>query len=313
MPKGDRENFKADCDDGFTRIANLLLEALAIARLNGIQKGICLFLFRRTYGWNRSEDAISLGEFADACGTSKEYISRQLTSLIKRNIVCRRDYQPGKVPVYAFVTSVGEWDRSCIDLENINKNTNCGIYLCSEKRSRGLHENTIPIEKGLYNRTIQGLNDCTIQGLHKSTRADQLSIFEPPPSETAVNKEEKTVKEKDSYSCDSPPYQLSELLLNKILEHLPGFKKPDLQQWARQLDLLIRVDQRPPEEVKAVINFAQADVFWQGNILSAKKLRKQYDQLNYKRLHARASPASQQYKSDELDGEEADEYKGFYN
>lgn len=43
MPRGDREIFKADCEDGFTKIANLLLEALALARLNGVQKGICMF------------------------------------------------------------------------------------------------------------------------------------------------------------------------------------------------------------------------------------------------------------------------------
>ena len=52
MPKGDRDNLKADCEDGFTRIANLILEALALAKLNGTQKGICFFIFRRTYGWN---------------------------------------------------------------------------------------------------------------------------------------------------------------------------------------------------------------------------------------------------------------------
>ncbi|MEQ8176651.1 MAG: replication protein, partial [Syntrophomonadaceae bacterium] len=89
MPRGDREIFKADCDDGFTRIANLILEALALVKLNATQIGICLFLLRRTYGWNRGEDAISLGDFAAACGTSKAYISRQLADLLQKNIIRR--------------------------------------------------------------------------------------------------------------------------------------------------------------------------------------------------------------------------------
>lgn len=301
MPKGDREIYKADCEDGFTRISNLLLEALAIARLNGIQKGICMFLFRRTYGWNRSEDAISLGEFAEACGSSKEYISRQLKVLIKKNIIRRPVYQPGKVPVYSFVTTLADWNQSVIDISMLDKNTADCVYGCRDKYLQGLH-----------NRTIQGLHDRSIQGLNNCARANQLSIFEPPASEAAVNTDVKTMKEKVIYSCESLPYLLSELLLNKILEHSPSFKKPDLQQWSRQMDLLIRIDQRPPEEVKAVILYAQADVFWQGNILSAKKLRKQYDQLNYKRIHARAAPTAHKYQSPNLDGEEADEYKGFY-
>lgn len=301
MPKGDRVIYKADCEDGFTRISNLLLEALAIARLNGIQKGICMFLFRRTYGWNRSEDAISLGEFAEACGSSKEYISRQLKVLINKNIIRRPVYQPGKVPVYSFVTTLAEWDQSSIDLSILDKNTASSIYGCKDKHVQGLH-----------NRTIQGLHDATIQGLHESARVDQLSIFEPPTIEPVVNTDEKT-KEKKIFTSDTLPFQLSELLLNKILEHSPGYKKPDLQKWAWQMDAILRIDQRTADEVKAVILFAQGDLFWRGNILSVEKLRKQYDQLNYKRLHARASPGSQQYKSDELDGEEADEYKGFYN
>lgn len=131
MPRGDREFFKADCEDGFTRIANLLLEALALARLNGVQKGICMFLFRRTYGWNRSEDAISLIEFAEACGSSRAYISRQLAELIKKNIVCRVDYQPGKTPVYSFTTSIGEWDQGCIDLDALSVNAVHGLYDCA--------------------------------------------------------------------------------------------------------------------------------------------------------------------------------------
>jgi len=39
MPKGDRQELKADPEDGTTPISNLLLEALAIAKLSGKEKG----------------------------------------------------------------------------------------------------------------------------------------------------------------------------------------------------------------------------------------------------------------------------------
>ena len=38
MAKGDRQKLKADCEDGYTRVANLILEALALAKLNGVQR-----------------------------------------------------------------------------------------------------------------------------------------------------------------------------------------------------------------------------------------------------------------------------------
>lgn len=45
------------------------------------------------------------------------------------------------------------------------------------------------------------------------------------------------------------------------------------------MDKLLRIDKRPPAEVKAVIDWCQGDPFWRSNILSAGKLRKKYDTL----------------------------------
>lgn len=300
MPRGDREILKADCEDGFTRIANLLLEALALARLNGVQKGICLFLFRRTYGWNRSEDAIALGEFAEACGSSRSYISRQLSDLIEKNIICRVSYEPGKTPVYSFITSVAEWDSCCIDLAALKENVSQGIYSCQETFVQGFNI-----------CTIQGFNECTTLGLHKCARVDQSPAYEGPEPQSLLKTKRKTRKEIKIYSPDSTPYRLAELLLVKILEHLPGYKKPDLNKWAWQMDALIRLDHRSPEEVEAVICFAHTDPFWRTNILSVDKLRKQYDQLNAKRRQ-RASPNRNYRESMISEAQERDEYEQFF-
>lgn len=319
MPRGDREIFKADCDDGFTRIANLILEALALVKLNATQIGICLFLLRRTYGWNRNEDAISLGDFAAACGTSKAYISRQLADLLQKNIIRRPFYAPGKTPVYAFSSIIAGWDRACIDLQALSANAEEGIYDCSLE---GLSDQTTETAGGLSDRTIdngRGLSDPTSYGLSNQTRvvlSDQTTLnhvqtVAEPWIEPVRNTVVKTKKEKEIYSTDTVQFQLAELLLVKILEHLPGFKRPDLQKWAKGMDSILRLDKRPAEEVKAVILFAQGDTFWQANILSADKLRKHYDRLNSRRIQARASPARVKVGR-QPDGEEDDEYKGFF-
>lgn len=308
MPRGDREIFKADCDDGFTRIANLILEALALVKLNATQIGICLFLLRRTYGWNRGEDAISLGDFAAACGTSKAYISRQLADLLQKNIIRRLFYAPGKTPVYAFASSIASWNDACIDLQALSDNAEQGIYECSLE---GLSDQTTEDCRGLSDRTSYGLSNQTRVVLSDQTTLNHAQIVAEPGIEPVRNTIVKTKKEKEVYSADSMQYQLAELLLVKILEHLPGFKRPDLQKWARGMDAILRLDKRPAEEVKAVILFAQGDSFWQANILSADKLRKHYDRLNSRRIQARASPTRGK-AGRQLDGEEDDEYKGFF-
>ena len=74
-------------------------------------------------------------------------------------------------------------------------------------------------------------------------------------------------------------FRLSELLYSLILQNNPKAKKPDLKKWAQTIDRMIRLDERDPQEIEAVIRWCQADDFWYANILSADKLRKQYDQL----------------------------------
>lgn len=81
------------------------------------------------------------------------------------------------------------------------------------------------------------------------------------------------------FLSNSDEVRLSELLFEKILSRNPNHKKPNLQTWATDVDRMIRIDRRTPEEIRRVIEWCQSDPFWQNNILSTAKLRKQFDQL----------------------------------
>jgi hypothetical protein len=72
---------------------------------------------------------------------------------------------------------------------------------------------------------------------------------------------------------------LSNLLYSLIKTRNPGHKEPNISAWAKEVDKMIRIDKRTPEQIKAVINWCQQDSFWQNNILSTAKLREQYDKL----------------------------------
>ncbi len=268
---------QADIENGFTQIANLLLEALTMAKLNGTQKGICMFLWRRTYGWGKSDDAVSLREYSEACGTSQSYISRQLNELLKKKVVIRVKYEPGKTPVYTFNTRVSQWDKGCLNVQDLS------------------------------NRISQGLSDCARVGLSDCARVNQEPALEPPGIEAPVNKVLNKKKETYIYPPNSSEVILSEYLLSLIKRHLPNIRDPDIQKWAKHMNALIRIDGRHPTEVKAVIEFAQTSEFWQGNILSTDKLRKQYDTLNAQRLRnirnneIRSHPKKTSYPGDDYE------------
>ena len=146
MPKGDREILKADPEDGTTPIANLLLEALAIARLSGKEKGIILYLWRRTYGWEKDgkrlkEKTISLSEFGKVCDSDTATVSKLLSGLVKRNILKRKFAGPGKGYSYSMNTRVGEWDKGCINHQLLKELSTQGL---SKSSIQQLSKNTTP-------------------------------------------------------------------------------------------------------------------------------------------------------------------------
>ncbi|MEQ8201934.1 MAG: replication protein, partial [Syntrophomonadaceae bacterium] len=124
-------------DGPYTRIGTCLLEALPLVKLNRTQQNICIFLWRRTYGWNRTRDSISLADFTTACGCCKEYISRQLKILMEKHII-RRVFVPGRPAIYSFVADVTEWEEGCIDLEALERNRESGIYQCAPEEMTDL-------------------------------------------------------------------------------------------------------------------------------------------------------------------------------
>ena len=148
------------------------------------------------------------------------------------------------------------------------------------------------------NKLKEGNKNFSFRGENKSTKASDSA---PPLEENKPSVEEKNVpscsasttrpKRKDkTFSEDSEEYRLAKLLLDCILEHRPNFKRPNLQSWAKHIDLMLRVDKRTPEEVEEVIRWCQKDSFWQANILSTKKLREKFDQLAIKMQKIRAGP-----------------------
>jgi len=73
--------------------------------------------------------------------------------------------------------------------------------------------------------------------------------------------------------------ELSQRLLNRIIAQKQDFKLPNIQQWAKVIDRMLRIDKRSRDRIAAVIDWCQTSDFWHSNILSTEKLRIKFDIL----------------------------------
>lgn len=108
-----------------------------------------------------------------------------------------------------------------------------------------------------------------------------------------INNNVNNVNNDKDYLSDSIEYRLADYLRKSILNNNPNCRVPDdkkIQKWCNTISLMIRIDKRDTEDIKAHILFSQTDTFWKTNLLSVEKLRKQYDLLTGKMKQKNVMP-----------------------
>lgn len=93
----------ADLDDGFTRIANEILEAVMHAGLSQHQLLVFMAVMRKTYGFNKKSDWVSNEQLSVLTGILPHKCSSAKSALVKRGILT----QTGRV--IGINKTVSEW------------------------------------------------------------------------------------------------------------------------------------------------------------------------------------------------------------
>ena len=301
------EIIEADLRNGYTRVPNHILDALPQVGMNGTQHDICHILLRETYGWNRTERAISVGEMAQITHLSKRHIINQLDELARRHIIVRHA-QPGKANIYKIQSDVSRWiDYRRQEGDETDRFQSAWLsgelYLLEDRRDMDPREpgivpaviqtiegKTIPATGGSVVQLMEstGVNNSGRGGLNKTSEAGMNNgsgVCAGPvqtdwASETTLKKDLKKVKDNPyRYTSKSTAYKLASLLLENLRDCLPGFMEPDMQEWSKIIDDMIKVEKRHWVDISDVIEFAVNDGFWRKVIFSPSDLRKHFDRM----------------------------------
>lgn len=74
-------------ENGYTQVANEIIEHICRCDLNGVEFRIILFVWRKTWGWKQKSDSISFSQFEEAIGASRRMIIYGLQNLEAKNIL----------------------------------------------------------------------------------------------------------------------------------------------------------------------------------------------------------------------------------
>lgn len=96
----------ADLEDGYTRIANELLEAVMLAGLSQHQLLVFMAVMRKTYGFNKKSDWVSNEQLSALTGILSHKCSAAKSALVKRGIFSQSGRSVG------INKTVSEWANS---------------------------------------------------------------------------------------------------------------------------------------------------------------------------------------------------------
>lgn len=159
-------------ENGYTPIANELLEALAKTNINGEAWRVLLSIMRRTYGYHKKEDRISVSQIQAITGMRRQNIFRALKALKTANIIngLKSETNKREVATYSVQKDHERWGkvinivsnrRLVSDRVSASLNPLCSGGLQSEthKRKKKFKENARARAKYLSLTNINNLRE----------------------------------------------------------------------------------------------------------------------------------------------------------
>ena len=122
-------------ENGYTAIANEILEALARIRISGEARQALDAILRKTYGYNKKEDRVALSQLCLLTSLKKQVVCRSLNKLVSMNLVIKKDTNLGNV--YRFNKDFDQWkplSKKITVLNNVNGGYSKKIKRGTQKR-----------------------------------------------------------------------------------------------------------------------------------------------------------------------------------
>lgn len=237
------------------QLPNSVIDEL-LADLTGAELKCYLYVLRKTKGWNKEEDAISVSQFMKVTGLSNRKVIDACERLVELGLL-EQKIGSNKTKVF----SVKDYKTSGSEESSLVK-----------KVHNGSEESSLSVVKKVHTQN---------NNINNTTKNNNTSS-------SGKNFQPRTKAKKNVFSDDD--LMAAEWILGLIRKLNPSFKEPIIESWANDIRLMRERDNRTHKDICELFKWANQDKFWSVNILSPSKLRDKWDQLSMKRDAAKTMP-----------------------
>ncbi|EEI9465430.1 replication protein [Salmonella enterica] len=267
----------ADLDDGYTRLANELLDAVMCSGLPETELCILMAVWRKTYGYNKKMDWISNEQLEEMIQKHHTHCSTAKNSLIRKKVLIQEGRRVG------MNIHISEWQT---------KNNGFCKTLAKPAKKTLAEVANVPKQKLLTTK-----DKLTKDNIKRSTSENSDESSDKPRKKPHVLKPEAAIQRGNKWGT-AEDLTAAEWMFDLIKTISPSARKPNLAGWANDIRLMRECDGRTHRDMCVLFRWACHDSFWAGNVISPAKLREKWTQLDINRNKQQTGTTASKSKLD---------------
>lgn len=301
----------AEIEDGYTRIANDLLEAVMLAGLTQHQLLVCMAVMRKTYGFNKKADWVSNEQISQLTGILPHKCSAARSALVKRHIFIQAGRSVGvNKDINAWISLPESGNKRHVEAhqilpesrnvedENLPESGNENLPESGKDESFGENSN-LPESGNVESASLpkSGKKSLPESGKHKR----QTTKYKNTKTSSSRNSSEFPDERLQKFLSAHPDAVIytpggkswgtqgdldcATWIFERVKIINPTQREPNWTAWANDVRLMRQIDGFTHKQICQLFKRANLDKFWRTNILCPSKLREKWDVLTAK-FHA---------------------------
>lgn len=251
----------ADLSNGYTKVANEIQKLKPRLRLSGREWQCFEAVIWLTYGWNKKQDRVTNTVIADLTGLEDTHVSNAIKALADRQIIF--SHKQGGMKLVGVNTELSAW---ILDKPETVKKLPKTVK-------------TLPESVKLLPETVatQYKNKNSIKN---TTSENSIESPDSPSKQLPVLRPDAAIQSpKGDKWGTADDLKAAEWMFCKVVIVAPTAQEPNWPAWSNDIRLMRNAMKVSHHEICELFKWANADHFWQTNVMSPAKLREKWDTL----------------------------------